>query len=97
MAIYSAPVLEGLYLYNHNVSPYDGGVYHQPPLLLPLFSVLPDPQAWPIFTNMLYITVDLLSAHALSRIADSGEAASSRLYTSARKDRRWTGTVVATL
>ncbi|KXJ89602.1 GPI transamidase subunit PIG-U [Microdochium bolleyi] len=89
--------LEGLYLYNHNVSPYDGGVYHQAPLLLPLFSVLPDPQTWPIFTNLLYIAVDLLSAYALSRISDSGEAASSRLYKSARKDRQWSGSVIAAL
>ncbi|KAH7018360.1 GPI transamidase subunit PIG-U [Microdochium trichocladiopsis] len=89
--------LEGLYLYNHNVSAYDGGVYHQAPLLLPLFSVLPDPQAWPVFTYLLYIGIDLLSAHALSRISDSGEAASSRLYTSGRKDRRWSGLIVAAL
>ncbi|CAJ2499876.1 Uu.00g027290.m01.CDS01 [Anthostomella pinea] len=88
---------EGLFLYNHNVSPYDGGVYHQAPLLLPLFSLLPDPSAYPIFTYVLYIMVDLLSAHALYKIAESGEAASSRLFTSARKDRRWSGYVVAAI
>ncbi|KAI5922649.1 GPI transamidase subunit PIG-U [Camillea tinctor] len=86
---------EGLFLYNHNVSPYDGGVYHQAPLLLPLFSLLPDPAAYPIFTYLLYIVVDLLSAYALYQIAESGEAASSKLFTSPRKDKRWSGYVVA--
>ena len=86
---------EGLFLYNHNVSPYDGGVYHQAPLLLPLFSLLPDVSSWPIFTALLYVAVDLLSADALRKIADSGEAGSSRLFTSSRKDKRWSGLVVA--
>ncbi|KAI0594667.1 GPI transamidase subunit PIG-U [Biscogniauxia sp. FL1348] len=86
---------EGLFLYNHNVSPYDGGVYHQAPLLLPLFSLLPDPAAYPIFTYLLYIVVDLLGAHALYQIAESGEAASSKLFTSPRRDKRWSGYIVA--
>ncbi|KAI0178965.1 PIG-U-domain-containing protein [Hypoxylon sp. FL1284] len=88
---------EGLFLYNHNVSPYDGGVYHQAPLLLPLFSLLPDPSTYPIFTYLLYIIVDLLSADALYKIAESGEASTSRLFTSARKERRWSGYIVAAL
>ncbi|KAI1334118.1 PIG-U-domain-containing protein [Xylariaceae sp. FL0016] len=88
---------EGLFLYNHNVSPYDGGVYHQAPLLLPLFSLLPDPTNYPIFTYFLYIMADLLSAHALYAIAESGEAAASRLFTSARRDRAWNGYVVAAI
>lgn len=86
---------EGLFLYNHNVWPYDGGVFHQAPLLLPLFSLLPDVKAWPIFTSILYILVDVLSADALSRIADSGEAGQSRLFTSPRKGKRASGLVVA--
>ncbi|KAK2044558.1 GPI transamidase subunit PIG-U [Colletotrichum somersetense] len=88
---------EGLFLYNHNVSPYDGGVYHQAPLFLPLFSLLPDPKSLPIFIYLLYILVDILSADALSRIADSGEAGSSRLFTSPRRGKRWSGLVVASL
>ncbi|KAL8314967.1 hypothetical protein RB597_006893 [Gaeumannomyces tritici] len=88
---------EGLFLYNHNVSPYDGGVYHQAPLLLPLFSLLPDVSAYPIFTSLLYIAVDLASAHALHRIADSGEAAWSAHFKSPRRARRWGGAVVAAL
>ncbi|KAH6692653.1 GPI transamidase subunit PIG-U [Plectosphaerella plurivora] len=86
---------EGLFLYNHNVSPYDGGVYHQAPLLLPLFSLLPDVKAYPIFTAILYIIVDLLSADALASIADSGEAGASRLFKSPRRGRTWSGIVVA--
>ncbi|KND91199.1 Phosphatidylinositol glycan anchor biosynthesis class U protein, partial [Tolypocladium ophioglossoides CBS 100239] len=86
---------EGLFLYNHNVWPYDGGVYHQAPLLLPLFSLLPNVRAWPIFTSLLYIFVDLLSADALVRIADSGEAGQSRLFASPRRAKRASGPLVA--
>ncbi|KAI0431067.1 GPI transamidase subunit PIG-U [Xylaria sp. FL1042] len=88
---------EGLFLYNHNVSPYDGGVYHQAPLLLPLFSLLPDASTYPFFTYLVYILVDIASAEALYQIAESGEAAASKLFTSARKDRRWSGYVVAAI
>ncbi|KAL2131882.1 hypothetical protein VTI74DRAFT_4467 [Chaetomium olivicolor] len=88
---------EGLFLYNHNVSPYDGGVYHQAPLFLPLFSLLPSFSSLPIFTYLLYIGVDLLSANALWRIADSGEAGSSALFTSPRREKRWSGYVIAAL
>jgi phosphatidylinositol glycan class U len=88
-------VQEGLFLYNHNVSPYDGGVYHQAPFLLTLFSLLPSATTYPIVTNLLYIAVDLLSANALMNIADSGEAGSSRLFTSPRKDKRWSSYAIA--
>ena len=88
-------VQEGLFLYNHNVWPYDGGVYHQAPLLLPIFSLLPDIKQWPIFTSLLYVLVDLLSANALINIADSGEAGQSRLFTSPRRAKRASGLVVA--
>ncbi|KAH7001531.1 GPI transamidase subunit PIG-U [Ilyonectria destructans] len=86
---------EGLFLYTNNVSPYDGGVYHQAPLLLPLFSLLPDVKAWSIFTHLLYIVVDLLSADALYNIANSGEAGSSKLFTSPRRAKKWSGVAVA--
>ncbi|KID75364.1 Phosphatidylinositol glycan anchor biosynthesis class U protein [Metarhizium brunneum] len=86
---------EGLFLYNHNVWPYDGGVYHQAPLLLPLFSLLPSVKTWPIFTSVLYILVDLLSADALCTIANSGEAGQSRLFTSPRRAKRACGLAVA--
>lgn len=88
---------EGLFLYTHNVSPYDGGVYHQAPLLLPLFSLLPDPATYPFFTYVLYVVVDILSAHALYRIAESGEASATRLFKSPRRHRKWSGYTVAAL
>ncbi|KAK0734798.1 GPI transamidase subunit PIG-U [Lasiosphaeria miniovina] len=88
---------EGLFLYNHNVSPYDGGVYHQAPLLLPLFSLLPSFAAFPLATYMLYIGADLLSARALLRIAGSGEAGESALFASPRREKRASGLVVAAL
>lgn len=90
-------VQEGLFLYNHSVSPYDGGVYHQAPLLLPLFSLLPSFVSWPVFTYLLYIAIDLLSANAILTIANSGEAGVSAHFTSPRKNKGWSGTVVAAL
>lgn len=88
-------VQEGLFLYTHNVSPYDGGLYHQAPLLLPLFSLLPNPAYYPIVTNIIFTVVDLLSAYALFQIAESGSAAVSRLFSSSRKDVRWSSAAVA--
>ncbi|KAG0645677.1 Phosphatidylinositol glycan anchor biosynthesis class U [Hyphodiscus hymeniophilus] len=86
---------EGVFLYNHNVSPYDGGVYHQAPLLLPLFSLLPSSSTYPTLTYLLYILVDLLSANALMKIAESGVSGCSRLYISPRKDKRWSSLSIA--
>ena len=88
-------VQEGLFLYTHNVSPYDGGLYHQAPLLLPVFSLLPNPSYYPIATNLVFIVVDLLSAYALAQVAQSGSAAVSRLFTSSRKDLRWSSNAIA--
>ena len=88
-------VQEGLFLYNHNVSPYDGGVYHQAPLLLPLFSLLPSSSTYPALTYLLYILVDLLSANALMKITESGVSGCSRLYVSPRKDKRWSSLSIA--
>ncbi|CBF75296.1 hypothetical protein AN3826.2 [Aspergillus nidulans FGSC A4] len=70
---------EGLFLYNRNVSPYDGGVFHQ----------------YPIPTALLYSLVDLLNANALVTISDSAQAVSGRLYTSSRKLIKWDGIAVA--
>lgn len=89
------PVQEGVFLYTHNVSPYDGGVYHQAPLLLPLFSLLPDPSAYPLATNLLYTAVDVLSANAIAQLADSGQNVASRLFTSTRKHSRWSSLAIA--
>lgn len=82
------PVREGLFLYTHNVSPYDGGVFHQAPLLLPLFALIPS-SVFSLMTSLLYVGIDLLCAHALIQIAESGESGSSRLFTSPRKNIKW--------
>jgi phosphatidylinositol glycan class U len=84
-----------VYLYTHNVSPYDGGVYHQAPLLLPLFSLLQTSSYQPLVTQMLYTVVDLLSANAIARIAESGQNVVTRLFTSSRKDLRWSSLAIA--
>ncbi|KAL8837783.1 MAG: hypothetical protein Q9170_002401 [Blastenia crenularia] len=97
---------EGLFLYTHNVSPYDGGVFYQvrttisgktsinaespdqAPLFLPLFALIP-PSVFDAVTALLYILVDLICADSLIRIAESGVARSSRLFSSPRKDNKW--------
>ncbi|KAI4670381.1 uncharacterized protein J4E79_000662 [Alternaria viburni] len=86
---------EGVFLYTHNVSPYDGGVYHQAPLLLPLFSLFPNPAHAPLATNIFYTIVDLLSANALAQVAESGFASVTRLFASPRKDLRWSSVAIA--
>ncbi|KAF8242873.1 PIG-U-domain-containing protein [Wilcoxina mikolae CBS 423.85] len=73
---------EGLFLYTHGVSPYDGGIFHQAPLLLAFFSNLPNS---PILTNLIYILADVQSALALIQIAASGVSAATPLHTSSRK------------
>ncbi|KAI8987491.1 GPI transamidase subunit PIG-U [Mycotypha africana] len=57
---------EGVYLYNHKVAPYDGGVFHQPPLLLCLFSCIDYLPSGSI--PILYSTLDLIIAYALTCI-----------------------------
>ncbi|KAF3936542.1 hypothetical protein ABW19_dt0201411 [Dactylella cylindrospora] len=83
---------EGIYLYTHGVSPYDGGVFHQAPLLLSLFSILPDSI---IVTNILYILADLLSAVSLIQIAASGVPTITPHHVSPRKDNSWPPWAVA--
>ncbi|KAL8792638.1 MAG: hypothetical protein Q9195_004766 [Heterodermia aff. obscurata] len=84
---------EGLFLYTHNVSPYDGGIFHQAPLLLPLFGLIPATAFSPL-TSLLYILLDVLCAESLSQIADSGESRQTRLYKSPRRDLNWDGVTV---
>ncbi|KAI4196778.1 MAG: hypothetical protein LQ350_006348 [Teloschistes chrysophthalmus] len=88
---------EGLFLYTHNVSPYDGGVFYQAspsaPLFLPLFALIPS-QLFSLVTALLYILADLLCAQSVIQIAESGVASSSRLFKSPRKDIRWDSVAV---
>ncbi|EEH05098.1 phosphatidylinositol glycan anchor biosynthesis class U protein [Histoplasma capsulatum G186AR] len=86
---------EGVFLYTRKVSPYDGGVYHQAPILLPIFSLLPQSASHPLLAGLVYVLLDLLNAAALITISDSGESVVSRLYTSTRKHIRWDGVSIA--
>lgn len=65
-------LLEGLFLYERGISPYDGGVYHQAPLLLVIFEFLP-----PVF---VYTMLDLVNAYNLSMIAQQLRLPSPRFH-----------------
>ncbi|OJJ41019.1 hypothetical protein ASPWEDRAFT_99115 [Aspergillus wentii DTO 134E9] len=86
---------EGLFLYTRNVSPYDGGVYHQAPLLLPIFALLPNAQDFALPTAIFYALIDLVNANALVIISNSGQSVSGRLHSALRKNIRWDGVAVA--
>ncbi|KAJ2129832.1 hypothetical protein EV180_001671 [Coemansia sp. RSA 518] len=58
---------EGLHLSAHNISPYNGGVFHQSPLLLLAFKGLYYlPEA---FSDAVYIGMDVLIALGLAKLA----------------------------
>ncbi|KAF2218929.1 GPI transamidase subunit PIG-U [Elsinoe ampelina] len=86
---------EGLFLYKHGVSPYDGGVFHQVPLLLSFFSLIPDIARSTLTTVGIYIILDILTARALVTIAETNAAVESATFKSPRKDRKWSSTAVA--
>ncbi|KAM5443586.1 hypothetical protein MferCBS31731_001359 [Microsporum ferrugineum] len=85
---------EGLFLYLRNVSPYDGGVFHQAPILLPLFALIPRSHGYTLLTVAVYTLLDLINANALIEISNSGESVASRLFTSPRKQIRWDGIAI---
>ena len=76
------------YAISFNIDSYYSLTRSKAPLLLPLFALIP-PAAFSLITPLLYILLDLLCANALMYIAESGESASSRLFTSSRKDTKW--------
>ncbi|KAK4958480.1 hypothetical protein LTR10_004908 [Elasticomyces elasticus] len=82
---------EGLFLYERGLDPYDGGMFHQAPLLLPLFSLLPSPEAWlgRLISILSYTLLDLATADCLFSIASFGVAHTSSLFSSPRKGRSW--------
>ncbi|KAI8588935.1 GPI transamidase subunit PIG-U [Geranomyces variabilis] len=55
---------EGLFLYQHGIPPYEGGVFHQAPLLLIVFNFLP-----PILIPLVFILLDYWIARALVAVA----------------------------
>lgn len=63
-------LLEGLFLYESGLSPYDGGVYHQAPLLLTILQILPHP--------VVFAGLDLLNAWSISLIASRLSLSSPR-------------------
>jgi GPI-anchor transamidase subunit U len=63
-------IKEGLFLYERGVSPYDGGVFHQAPLLLVIFGLLTP--------GLLFTALDVLNAASLKSVADSLKIKSPR-------------------
>jgi GPI-anchor transamidase subunit U len=63
-------VREGLFLYERGVSPYDGGVYHQAPLLLTIFGIFPP--------SLVFTGLDILGAICLKSLADNIRLSSPR-------------------
>lgn len=61
---------EGLFLQERGVSPYDGGVFHQAPLLLTIFGIFP--------ASMVFTILDLVSALAIKGLADNLRLSSPR-------------------
>ncbi|KAI7097670.1 hypothetical protein KC324_g21297, partial [Hortaea werneckii] len=53
---------EGVFLYERGLDPYDGGIFHQAPLLLPIFSLLPASSTWlgRLVSVLLYTGLDVL-------------------------------------
>ncbi|KAJ3054045.1 hypothetical protein HK097_002780 [Rhizophlyctis rosea] len=55
---------EGLYLFRHGITPYDGSIYYQAPLLLPIFHFIP-----PFLHSTIFILLDIAVAYFLLQIA----------------------------
>lgn len=56
-------LVEGVYLYDHNINPYDGDSFHESPLMLLLFHGLM--KKVPFLLPLLFTILDLLTAHLL--------------------------------
>ncbi len=106
LLIYCA-VQEGLFLYTHNVSPYDGGVFYQvrhhgcnpkngidvmhQAPLLLSFFSLLPPSLFDLLSALVFSLLDLGCAYILGRIADSQVSGNERRFQSPRRARRWDG------
>ncbi|OQO12568.1 hypothetical protein B0A48_02030 [Cryoendolithus antarcticus] len=88
---------EGIFLFEHGLDPYDGGIFHQAPLLLPLFSLLPASTSvlGRLASILLFTILDVLSADCLHAIAASGTATVSSVFSSPRKTQAWQPLTVA--
>ncbi|KAG0344747.1 hypothetical protein BG004_004199 [Podila humilis] len=97
----STPVTmsEGVYLFRNGVPPYDGGVFHQAPLLLGLFYPI---ISSPLLVKLLYTLTDLAIGFILLQIALLKDKATSKEqkikeYGGGMETPGMTGLTVATL
>jgi hypothetical protein len=64
-------VNEGLYLFSSSIDPYSGDVFHQPPLLLALFSLLPIQSIW--FRALFWTGIDVSCGWLTGEIFERAE------------------------
>ncbi len=64
-------LLEGIYMLQHQIDPYDGGVFHQSPVLLSLFITISQQcgRYSDFVVNLLYASLDMLIAYKMASIA----------------------------
>ncbi|ODV90356.1 hypothetical protein CANCADRAFT_31350 [Tortispora caseinolytica NRRL Y-17796] len=63
-------LLEGLFYYSRNLEIYNGGIYHQSPILLYVMNLLDATGYIDLLSYMLWITLDVVSALALASMDD---------------------------
>lgn len=56
-------LIEGVYLYDHNINPYEGDAFHESPIMLLLFHYLM--KHIPYMLPLVFTLLDLLTAHLL--------------------------------
>ncbi|KAJ3332035.1 hypothetical protein HDU76_001493 [Blyttiomyces sp. JEL0837] len=64
---------EGLFLFENGIPPYQGGIFHQAPILLAIFHIVPE-----MLTPYLFVILDTLTASFLIQIARFKRANQSR-------------------
>lgn len=57
-------VIEGVSLYNENINPYDGDLFHETPLALVFFSYLTSSLS-DFYVNLVFIACDIFTAFVL--------------------------------
>lgn len=58
-------LIEGVYLYDHKIDPYDGDAFHESPILLLFFHYVLKNMPW--ILPVLFTVLDLVTAHLLYR------------------------------
>lgn len=72
-------LVEGVYLYEHNINPYEGDSFHESPIMLILFHFLM--KKVPFLLPLLFTTLDLFTAYLLYRTS----RAFTRIFTRSQK------------